>query len=139
VSGADPLLQQPTGRSAGVRRRRSSRLGSGWASAATCGATTASKRATAAAMPASWSAALARPDGAASLASLLSSRACAGRPARAARQAPSVHAGCRERASRPQPAQVRVMHACTCRSGLIRGKLEHAGAARGAHAAFQVF
>jgi len=53
VSGAHPLLQQPMGRSAGVRRRRSSRLGSGWASAAMPGATSASKRATAAALAAS--------------------------------------------------------------------------------------
>jgi len=116
-----------------VRRRRSSRPASGWASAAMCGA--ASKRATAAAMAASWSAALARADRAASLAFLLASSACARRPARAVRQAPSAHAGGRERASRPQPAQVRGMHACACRSGLIHGKLEHAGAARGAHAA----
>ncbi len=44
-----PVHQQPTGRSVGVRRRRSSRPASGWASAATHGATSASKRVTAAA------------------------------------------------------------------------------------------
>jgi len=75
-----PVHQQPMGRSAGVRRRRSSRLASGRASVATCGATSASKSATAAAMPASscWLTALDCSDHSASLASQLLMLACAG-------------------------------------------------------------